>query len=234
MRAPTSMPAPNVDVDSSIAPSSAILAAPMPPAMPASIPPPSLFTERRSSTGSVRARRMLATARPGRKGELQAIDEQRREEHPDAGAVHPDAEHVEDHLPHRRLLHAHPHHRLDEHAHRTHAGDRGRGSLHVVGAVLAVGAVAVGDRRAQDAGQHLPADEEAEREVHVRSRHAAQRAQHQDAEADEEGVILPGARLRQPRPAAQRRVGGGVRLHRVPIVRLTSQRAPSSSGWCAM
>ena len=36
----------------------------MPPSSPAPMPEPSFATERRSSTGSVSARRMLATARP--------------------------------------------------------------------------------------------------------------------------------------------------------------------------
>ena len=45
MRAPTIMPAPSVEVESSIAPRSATLPAAMPPAMPARMPPPSLPTE---------------------------------------------------------------------------------------------------------------------------------------------------------------------------------------------
>ena len=64
MRAPTTMPAPKVEVESSIVPRIAILAAAMPPTRPLATPPPSRATERRSSTGSVSARRMLATARP--------------------------------------------------------------------------------------------------------------------------------------------------------------------------
>ncbi len=64
MRAPTSIPAPSVEVDSSIAPRSATLPAAMPPTMPTAMPLPSLATDWRSSTGSVSARRMLATASP--------------------------------------------------------------------------------------------------------------------------------------------------------------------------
>ena len=64
MRAPTIMPAPKVEVESSIAPRNAILAEAMPPTSPLAMPPPSCATERRSSTGSVSARRMLATASP--------------------------------------------------------------------------------------------------------------------------------------------------------------------------
>jgi hypothetical protein len=64
MRAPTSKPAPRVEVDSSIAPSQASLAEPSPPSRPRPMPVPRRETERLSSTGSVSARRMLATARP--------------------------------------------------------------------------------------------------------------------------------------------------------------------------
>ena len=64
MRAPTTMPAPKVDVDSSIVASNASLADAMPPIRPVATPPPKSFTERRSRTGSVSARRMFATARP--------------------------------------------------------------------------------------------------------------------------------------------------------------------------
>ncbi len=64
MRAPTSMPAPSVEVDSSIAPRSATLPAAIPPVIPTRMPPPSFPTDLRRSSGSVRARRMLATAKP--------------------------------------------------------------------------------------------------------------------------------------------------------------------------
>ena len=141
---------------------------------------------------------------PGGVGELHPVHEHRRVEHADADAEHADAEHVEDELPDRRLRQPHPHHRLDEHAHAAHAGHRGRRRLHVVGAVLAFGAVAEGDGRAEDAREHLPAHEEAQREIHVGGGDAAQRAQHEDAEADEEGVVLPGARGGKPGPARGR------------------------------
>ena len=68
-----------------------------------------------------------------------------------------------------------------EHAHARHATRPSGHGLHVVRAVLALGAVAVGDDAAEDAGQHLAADEEAEREVHVRGGDAAERAEDQDA-----------------------------------------------------
>ncbi len=64
MRAPTTMPAPNVEAENSIALRSAIFGPARPVAMPMPMPVPSLFTERRKSTGSVSARRMLATASP--------------------------------------------------------------------------------------------------------------------------------------------------------------------------
>ena len=64
MRAPTTMPAPKVEADSSTAPSSGTRPDASPAAKPAATPPPSLPIERRSSAGSVSARRMLATARP--------------------------------------------------------------------------------------------------------------------------------------------------------------------------
>ena len=96
MRAPTTMPAPNVEVDSSIAPSSGDLrrgdAADQPGRDAAA---EHARTERRSSTGSVSARRMLATARPDGKGQLHPVDEDRRVEHADADAEHADRQHVE-------------------------------------------------------------------------------------------------------------------------------------------
>ncbi len=64
MRAPTTMPAPKVEVESSIAPRTPIFAAAMPPTSPVATPPPRSDTDRFSSTGSVSARRMLATASP--------------------------------------------------------------------------------------------------------------------------------------------------------------------------
>jgi len=70
MRAPTTMPAPKVEVESSIVPRIAILADATPPISPVATPPPSSEIERRSSTGSVSARRMLATARPDGKTSL--------------------------------------------------------------------------------------------------------------------------------------------------------------------
>ncbi|MDT4828172.1 hypothetical protein FQZ97_615400 [compost metagenome] len=64
MRAPTIMPAPKVAADRSSAASHGTRAAPRPLASPSAAPPPSRATERRSSTGSVSARRILATASP--------------------------------------------------------------------------------------------------------------------------------------------------------------------------
>ena len=143
-----------------------------------------------------------------RKDELHAVDQDRRVEHADAGAEHADREQVGDQLPHRRLRQAEPDHRLDQHAHRAHARDRRRRRLDVVGAVLAVGAVAVGDGRAEQAREHLAADEEADREVHVRRRQPAERAEDEDAEREQQRVVLPGVLRRQPAPA-RRGQGGG-------------------------
>src|ERR1039457_865304 len=63
-RAPTTIPAPMVDIERPVPPSHAILAVPKPPARPVNRPPPSVTTERLRSSGSVSARRMFATARP--------------------------------------------------------------------------------------------------------------------------------------------------------------------------
>ena len=139
-----------------------------------------------------------------REHELHAVDQDRRVEHADAGPEHADGEHVEDQLPHRRLRQAEPDHRLDQHAHRAHARDRCGCRLDVVRAVLAFGAVAVGDGRAEQAREHLAADEEADREVHVRRRQSAERAEDEDAEREQEGVVLPRVRCGQPAPARRR------------------------------
>ena len=64
MRAPTTMPAPKVEAENSITPSTATLVDAIPLASPIAIPVPSLPTDWRSSTGSVSARRMFATASP--------------------------------------------------------------------------------------------------------------------------------------------------------------------------
>ncbi|MCY1219167.1 hypothetical protein D9M72_311300 [compost metagenome] len=63
-RAPTIMPAPKVAADRSSAASHGTRAAPRPQPRPSAMPPPSRATERRSSAGSVSARRILATASP--------------------------------------------------------------------------------------------------------------------------------------------------------------------------
>ena len=97
--------------------------------------------------------------------------------------------------------HSHPRHRLDDDRHRAHAGDRGRRRLDVIGAVTSGRAVAEGYRRAEYSGENLPADEEAQREVHVRRGDAAQRTEDQDADGAQQRVVLPRAGLGQPRPA---------------------------------
>jgi hypothetical protein len=91
MRAPTIMPAPNVDVERSIAPRNDVFAAPMPPAIPSAIPPKSRDTDCLSRTGSVSARRMFATARPEGNVSRKRSTRIGRIEHPDAHAEHADA-----------------------------------------------------------------------------------------------------------------------------------------------
>ena len=183
-------------------PATARLAAASPPASPAPMPPPSL-ADRAAQQHRVGQRAQdVGHREPRRKRQLQPVDQDRRVEHADADAEHADAQHVQHQLPGRRLRQPHPHHRLDQHAHRRHAGHRGRRRLDVVGAVLAFGAVAVGDGGAEDARQHLPADEEAEREVHVRRGDAAQRPEHEDAERGQQQVVFPAALRRAARPSA--------------------------------
>src|SRR5438552_2510942 len=62
-------------------------------------------------------------------------------------------------------------------------------------------AVAERDRRAEDACKNLPADKEAEREVHERRRETAEGAEDADADDAEQRVVLPGATRGQPVPA---------------------------------
>ena len=220
MRAPTTMPAPKVEVESSIVPRIAILAAAMPPTMPVATPPP------RSGHRAAQQHRVgqraqdVGDRQAGREGQLHAVDQDRRVEHADAGAEHADRQHVQHQLPHRRLREAEPDHRLHQHAEAAHAGDRRCCRLDVVGAVLALDAVAVGDGRAEQPGQHLAADEEADREVHVRRRQPAERAENEDAEREQQRVVLPGVGRGQPAPARRdrcrardRRDGEGNRAH---------------------
>ncbi len=179
----------------------AILAAPMPPAMPSAMPPNSRATELPEQLGIGQRAQDVGDREARWERELQAVDEDRRVEHADADAEHADAQHVQDQLPHRRLRQAQPGHRLDHHGHGAHAGHRcGRG-LDVVRAVTSLRAVAERDRRSEDAREYLPADEEAEREIHVRRGEPAQRTEDEDADDAEQGVILPRARSRKPRPA---------------------------------
>ena len=108
-----------------------------------------------------------------------------------------------------RLPQSHPDHGLDHHRHGAHTGNRGGGGLDEVGAVLALGTVAIGHGRAENACQHLPADEESEREIHVRGGDAAERAQNQDADRSEQQVVFPAVDRGQPAPAT--RIGNGGR-----------------------
>ena len=115
-------------------------------------------------------------------------------------------------LPDRRLLQSQPDHRLDQHAHAGHAGNRSRHGLHVIGPVLALGAVAESDDAAENSGQHLPADKEAEGEIHVRRRNAAQRPENEDRHRPQQQMVFGSVDGRQERPGldlALRRIGFG-------------------------
>ena len=143
MRAPTTMPAPKVEADSSIAPRSGTRTAARPSRQARGEAAAELAARSwRSSAGSVKRPQDVGHRQAGGKGQVHAVDQHRRVEHADARAEHADAQHVGHQLPGRRLRQAHPDHGLDQHAHAAHAGHRGGGGLDVVGAVLAVGAVA--------------------------------------------------------------------------------------------
>ena len=195
MRAPTIMPPPSVEVeiaDGRDRPGDASRAHDQPQRERS--PPPDaaaqLPIERCSRFLSVSARRMFATAKPD--GNVSCIRSTRigRVEHADADAEHADAQEVEDRAATTGGS-GRPSHTMAwiSTRHAAHAGDRGGHGLHVVGAVLAFRPVAAGDRAAQDAGQHLPADEEPEREVHERRGDAAQRAEDEDGHGAEQEVI---------------------------------------------
>ena len=129
--------------------------------------------------------------------ELHAVDDERRVEHAQPDAEHADAQEVGDELPGRRLGEPEPDHRLDKHAHRGHTGDRSRHRLHVIRAVLAGRPIAEGHHAPQDPRQHLAADEEAEREVHVRGGDPAERAEDEDGDDAEQDVIAARVDRRQ-------------------------------------
>ena len=84
--------------------------------------------------------------------------------------------------------------------------------------MLALGAVAVGDDAAEDAREHLPADEEPEAEVHVRGGDAAERAQHQQRHRPEQEVVARA--LRAPGESDARRL----LPHRAPPGALAADR----------
>ena len=140
MRAPTIMPAPNVEVDSSIAPSSASLADAMPPTSP-SADAAGQAGHRAAQQHRIGQRAQdVGDRQAGRKRQPQAVDQDRRVEH-----AHADAEHA-DRTPCRAsaarwAAAAGPATPSPGAARpcRAHAGHRGSGRLHVVGAVLAVG-----------------------------------------------------------------------------------------------
>jgi len=112
----------------------------------------------------------------GGEGQLHSIDQNGSVEHADADAEHPDGGKEQDELPDRRFLESEPDHGLDEDGHAGHVGDGGGHGLDVIGAVLALGAVAVSDDAAEDASEDLATDEEADGEVHVGGGDGAQRS----------------------------------------------------------
>src|SRR5229473_2035793 len=146
---------------------------------------------------------------------LPIFDDDRRIEHAQPDAEHPDAKEVGDELPGGRLGEPEPDHRLDEHAHAAHSGDRSGHRLHVIRTVLSVGAIAEGHHAAQNPREHLAADEKPEREIHVRGGDAAQRPENEDGDGAKQEVVAARVDRRQeaeslghvsyPSPAALRR-----------------------------
>ena len=65
-------------------------------------------------------------------------------------------------------------------------------------------AIAEGHRRSEDAGEDLPADEEAEREIHVRRGNATQGAEDQDADSAKRGRSTSRCRVLEAMPSAGR------------------------------
>ena len=165
----------------------------------------------------------------GGEGQPQAVDQHRRVQHADADAEHADAQQVGDQLPGRRLRQPHPHHGLDQHAHAAHAGHRGRRRLDVVGAVLAVDAVAGGHRWSR-AGPPAPGRRRrspARNSCRPRSRRPAARApacRWRRAAGGRPSCPAPAAR-----PSAVRRVGPSRGV--CGPARFRRRRPPSATPW---
>ena len=70
-------------------------------------------------------------------GQLHAVHEHGRVEHADADPEHADGHEIEDQFPGGRLGQSQPDHRLHQHGHAAHAGDRRGHRLHVIRAVPA-------------------------------------------------------------------------------------------------
>ncbi len=189
IRIPTIIPAPSVDAEKPVAATGAVRLA----ASPGHEPRERAASKLRDGgleDADVRQRPQdVRHGEAGRERKAHPIDQNRRVEHPDTHAEHPDAEEVEHELPGRRFGESEPGHRLDQHGHPGEARDGSGHGLHVVRAVLSFRAVAVGDHAAQDAGQHLPAHEEPEREVHVGGRDSSQRSEDEDGDGAEEDVV---------------------------------------------
>src|ERR1017187_10820831 len=120
-RAPTTIPAPMVDIERPVAPSHAILAVPKPPARPVNRPPPSVATERLRSSGSGQRAQDVRDRKTARIDEVKAIHEDRRIQHAPPRPIHADAQHVEHEVQRRRLGHPHPPHGLDHDRHGAHS-----------------------------------------------------------------------------------------------------------------
>ena len=95
--------------------------------------------------------------------------------------------------------------------HSRHAHHRSRSRLHVVGAMLALGAMAKVTTDPKDPRQHLPTDEEADGEVHERRGDAAERDEHQAAQQGDQDVAAARTDGRSPGPALAVDGGGGHR-----------------------
>ena len=96
--------------------------------------------------------------------------------------------------------------------HGAHAGNGRRHGLHVVGPVFAFRPIRQCDGAAQDAGEHLAADEEADREIHKRARDSTQRTENQNGTQDSRtwyaGEPIRGRNRRSFGKAASRRWRG--------------------------
>ena len=149
---------------------------------------------------------------------MHPVDEDGRVEHPQPHGEHADAADEEHELPRRRHLHAQPDSGLDHHRHRPERGDRGGHGLHVVGTMPTLGAVGVGDDAAEDAGEDLSRDREAEGEVGIGCGDPTERSEDEQRHCREHEVEAHRARAREPRESHPRLVAARQRgLHRLSV-----------------